>query len=140
MVRLLNVSPSCPNGMIRPDHSEKTCLKSQPVPIPQKAILAIDIVNHAVAAGEDVLEVPTRADFPIRRLCPLETAVATPIVPIPQKAILAIDIVNHAVATGEDVLEVPARANFPIRRLGPPEAAIDAPIVLVHRSRFWPSI
>ena len=73
------------------------------VPVPQKAILAIDMVNQAVSAVEDMLDVPARADLPILWLGPLEAAVAAPIVPVPQKAILAIDMVNQA-ASGKSRL------------------------------------
>jgi hypothetical protein len=43
---------------------------------------------------EDMLDVPARADLPIRRLGPPEAAIAAPIVPVPQQAVLTIDIVD----------------------------------------------
>ena len=101
------------------------------VPIPHQAVLAIDVVNHAVATGEDVPEVPACADLAIRGLGPPEAAICAAFVPIPHQAVLAIDVVDHAVATGEDMLEVPACADLAIRGLGPPEAAIAAAFVAI---------
>src|SRR5207342_1063893 len=99
------------------------------VAIPHQAVLAIDVINHAVAAGEDMLEVPACAHLTIRGLGPAEAAIAAAIVAIPHQAVLAIGVVNQAVATGEDMLEVPACADLAIRRLGPPEAAVAASFV-----------
>jgi hypothetical protein len=41
-----------------------------------------------------MLDVPARADLPIRRFGPPEAAVVAPLMPVPQQAVLAIDIID----------------------------------------------
>src|SRR5262245_7735514 len=101
------------------------------VPVPHEAVLAVDVIDHAVATGEDMLEVPARADLAIGRLGPPEAAVTAAVVPVPHEAVLAIDVIDQAVATGEDMLEVSARADLAVRRLGPSEAAVASAVVPV---------
>ena len=95
---------------------------------PQKVtVWSLDGVDHAVAAGEDVLDVP-----PVPTFCPalwgaaqLKVPSSSPFVAKPQQVtVWAVDRVNHAVAAGEHVLEVPPVADLLALASRPAEGAV----------------